>query len=254
MAALIASALGHMHERGILHRDLKPANVLLDDEGKPKVGDFGLARQLPAAEDYTMTVAVPRSFPVRRGLRSASDVTPDGSTQATITWREGTAPGTVVAATQDGCILGTPSYMSPEQALGDLDRVGPQSDIYALGAVLYEMLAGRPPFRERTAMETLARVLRESPEPLRALRADVPEELEAVCAKCLAREPSERYRSASALIADLRRLIQEGHLRDQASSPRTTQAAAVPTTVLASLTGARTSLLQRLLSWLARRA
>jgi tRNA A-37 threonylcarbamoyl transferase component Bud32 len=107
--------------------------------------------------------------------------------------------------TVSGAIMGTPSYMAPEQARGDAKRVGPAADIYALGAVLYECLTGRPPFRSASAMDTLLQVLREEPVPVRQLQPGVPRDLGTICHKCLQKEPAKRYAGALDLAEDLRR-------------------------------------------------
>jgi serine/threonine-protein kinase len=110
-----------------------------------------------------------------------------------------------VARTATGVIAGTPSYMSPEQAAGHGDQVGPASDIYSLGAMLYELLTGRPPFREPTPVETVMHVLSREPVLPRRLNRRVPRLLEQICLKCLAKTPEARYESAGALANDLER-------------------------------------------------
>src|SRR5207247_11385232 len=107
--------------------------------------------------------------------------------------------------TQSGSILGTPSYMSPEQARGRSHEIGPLADVYALGAILYEGLTGRPPFRAATAMDTLLLVVTEEPVPPSQLAAHLPRDLETICLHCLRKEPQRRYASAAALAEDLRR-------------------------------------------------
>ena len=111
------------------------------------------------------------------------------------------------ALTREGEVVGTPTYMPPEQAAGDLARIGPHSDVYSLGAILYRLLAGQPPFGEGRPVETLVKVLSpKPPPPVRDFRPDVPPLLEQVCMKCLSKQPAERYPTARALAVDLRRL------------------------------------------------
>jgi tRNA A-37 threonylcarbamoyl transferase component Bud32 len=163
----LARAVHFAHGKGVVHRDLKPANVLLAEDGAPKIADFGLAKQLDA-----MTSVAP-----------------------------------VGPRTQSGAILGTPSYMAPEQAGGKSKDIGPAADVYSLGAILYEMLTGRPPFQGETVLDTLMKVASEEPVPPRQLRPKVPVDLETICRKCLQKAPADRYASAGGLADDLERFL-----------------------------------------------
>lgn len=122
-------------------------------------------------------------------------------------------------ATRTGAILGTPSYMSPEQASGRNSQVTVRSDVYSLGAMLYEMLSGRPPFREENPLDTLVQVLEGEPTLLRQLVKTVPHQLELICFKCLEKDPARRYASAAELAADLTRYLQGESVEAQAGGP-----------------------------------
>jgi WD40 repeat protein len=179
----LAQAVAAAHRQGVIHRDLKPANVLL--AGTREKGK-GTSQQKTA----------PTSSPLPLPFSLVPKITDFGLAKLTTG-----GPG----QTQSGIILGTPSYMSPEQAAGQGKTVGPATDIYALGAILYECLTGRPPFKADSTVLTIALVLSEDPVSPRHLQPGVPKDLETICLKCLHKEPAKRYPSADALAEDLRR-------------------------------------------------
>lgn len=149
----VAESVHYAHEKGIVHRDLKPANILIDGQGRPRVTDFGLAKQIDDDSNLTAT----------------------------------------------GHVMGTPCYMSPEQAKGISKEIGPGTDIYSLGGILYRLLTGKPPFLGNSQTETLVKVLHEDVTPARQHNPDVPEELDLICQKCLAKKREDRFANASEL-------------------------------------------------------
>jgi Tfp pilus assembly protein PilF/tRNA A-37 threonylcarbamoyl transferase component Bud32 len=175
----VCQAVAYAHSRGVLHRDLKPGNVMLGKYGETLVVDWGLAKAIGRAEG-----AEQRELPDDEAtLRPSS--------------------GSELAATLAGTALGTPAYMSPEQAAGKSDLVGPASDVYSLGATLYTLLTGRAPFSGKDPGEILRRVQRGEVVPPRRQKPAVPVALEAVCFKAMALRPGDRYGTALKLAADV---------------------------------------------------
>lgn len=163
----IVEAIGSAHRAGVLHRDLKPSNIMLDSDGTAYVTDFGLAKRVPVADESLNA--------------SGSD---DGLTQT-------------------GAILGTPSWMSPEQAAGQTDAVSGTSDVYSLGTILYAMLTGRPPFQSASPLDTLLMVMEQDPPAIRVLNPAIDADLEMIVLKCLQKPQDLRYASPDELARDL---------------------------------------------------
>ncbi len=182
LLAPVSQAIAKAHESGVLHRDLKPSNILIDLAGRPYVSDFGLAKRLlPEGYEDDCT----RSFG---------------------------------AVTQTGAILGTPGYMSPEQAAGSRGTIGASTDIYSLGAILYAMLTGRPPFQAASPVDTVLMVLEQDPVSPQVLNPKVDRDLEMIALKCLQKPTELRYVSADELAADL-----EAYLADEPISARSSR-------------------------------
>jgi serine/threonine-protein kinase len=175
LLATVARAVHHAHQHGILHRDLKPSNVLLKNaDCRFEIADFksaisNLQSAIPMITDFGLAKRV-----------------------------EGGA-----SLTRSGAIVGTPSYMAPEQITGSRGTMGPRSDVYSLGVILYELLTGRPPFQAASAVDTLMLVLEQDVVPPRLLNGKVDRDLELICLKCLQKPPDLRYGSAQHLAEDL---------------------------------------------------
>jgi hypothetical protein len=179
MAESIASA----HAQGVIHRDLKPANILVQSGSVPAVS---------ADRDSRLRLKI-ADFGISRVLGD------DG-------WR----------LTQTGGRLGTPAYMSPEQAAGPSTELGPATDIYSLGAILYQLLTGMPPFVAHDPLQLLHMIRRDQPVPPGLLRGDISSELETICLKCLEKQPRQRYHSAQELAEDLVRFLEGRPIRARA--------------------------------------
>ncbi len=168
MIQQVAAALGEAHRNGVVHRDIKPSNVAIDHRGDVKVLDFGLAKQL--------------------NIDSMTESDPERQTLLT-------------SQTQEGVIVGTPLYLSPEQALGS--GIDARSDIFALGSLLYECIAGRAPFDGTTRMEICTKIIRDDPVPPSTINSDVSEAVDHIVLKALAKKPIDRYQSADEMAEDL---------------------------------------------------
>jgi WD40 repeat protein/serine/threonine protein kinase len=187
-AAALVEQIAHgvqcAHENGIVHRDLKPANILLQKDQDSRLKDGADTLDADAASHIPpLSSMIPKitDFGVAKQTSKDSDLTGTGD------------------------IVGTPAYMAPEQARSDHDRVGPATDIYSLGAILYECLTGRPPFQGVAGVDTLYLVVTREPLPPSQLQPSIPRDLDTICLKCLQKVPQKRYATAAALADDLRR-------------------------------------------------
>ncbi|MFN0242083.1 MAG: serine/threonine-protein kinase [Planctomycetota bacterium] len=190
-------AVSYAHKKAVIHRDLKPANVMVGSFGEVYVMDWGLARVVGREDRHDMRLR-PQSEMLtsvhtdRRGVREDTPNSP--------------------LMTMDGAVLGTPAYMSPEQARNEVERLGPRSDVYAIGAMLYHLLSGQAPYLprgSRVASHVVLRWLLEGPpQPLHEIRQDLPAELGAICEKAMARDPDQRYADMRELADDLRAYLE----------------------------------------------
>ena len=187
----ICEAVAFAHASGVVHRDLKPQNLMVGEYGEALVMDWGIAKQ-----------GGPRT--AREKSRASSATTAHGLAPPGPTESEDTLIPASAHRTLPGTIVGTPAFMSPEQARGDVEAVDERTDVYALGAIAYFLLAGKPPF-EGDANEVLQKTLEAAPPPLRAL--DVPRPLESIVLKALAKSPGDRYATAKLLADDVGRFL-----------------------------------------------
>jgi tetratricopeptide (TPR) repeat protein len=237
----VCQAIDYAHSRKILHRDLKGQNVVLGDFGEVIVLDWGLAKQFgdgeadegdpkgagPAPDFDAATIAVAEedlSTLAFGRTGGASETTGDATIAGAPTAAappppspaDATAPppekesGAGPEGTLQGQLLGTPAYMAPEQAQGRHDLVDVRTDVYGLGAILYEILAGQPPFLAKRTAEILRMVIEDAPVPPRSHNPAAPIDLQAVCLKAIAKDRGDRYRTAGELASDVQR-----HLADE---------------------------------------
>ena len=188
IVAALADAMNYAHSQGVLHRDLKPSNVLLEPRPAGTTANEVMSSPLPFTPRIT-------DF----GLAKINDVSGDD--------------------TRIGSMLGTPAYMAPEQADGRTNEIDCRTDVYGIGAILYELLVGRPPFVGKSEADTVQRVLTDDASFPRSQARCAPADLEAICLKCLEKKPSSRYASCAALADDLRRFLDGKPTRARSASP-----------------------------------
>jgi serine/threonine protein kinase/formylglycine-generating enzyme required for sulfatase activity len=192
----VCEAMSYAHSKGVIHRDLKPENVMVGEFGEVYVMDWGLARIMGREDIHgeALSPANPKEQVVSDRL-DQRDVTP-GSTMFTM----------------EGDVMGTPSYMPPEQARGEIEEMDHRSDVYAIGAMLYHLLSGRRPYQQEgeqlNVFTTLLRLIDGPPAPLHEINKDTPPELEAICEKAMCRDKSERYADMRELADDLRSFLE----------------------------------------------
>ena len=186
----VCETLAYAHNKGVVHRDLKPANIMVGRFGEVYVMDWGLAKVLEeeaGAEDSAVSLEI-------RTARDSVESSDSGAVQ-----------------TMDGAVLGTPAYMSPEQARGELHRIGPRSDVYAVGSMLYELFTSKPPYLDSgsaRSRDVLKRVRAGPPRPLAELAPSTPPELLAICSRAMARDTADRHQGMLELAEDLRAFLE----------------------------------------------
>lgn len=195
----VCNAMAYAHCRGVIHRDLKPANIMLGPYGETMIVDWGLAKVLKSTPGDTREAAGSEE----RARSNVAHAVEEALAQDREAWVPQSSSGS--EETQPGRAVGTPAFMSPEQAAGDAATVGPASDVYSLGATLYMVLTGRPPFVDGEAPTVIGQVQSGSFTPPRAIAPRIPRALEAICLRAMARRPERRYPSMKTLADDLER-------------------------------------------------
>ncbi len=178
----LCQAIAYAHSRGVIHRDLKPDNVMIGEYGETVVLDWGLARKLGGADVYEAVDG--------EGVLLAQGPSDSGGD-----------------VTLPGAVMGTPLYMSPEQAAGDRGRVNERTDVYALGVILYEIITGKKPYSCTTVKEAVEKITREAPIPISNREPNAPPALAAVCAHAMEKDPAKRYASAVDLAEEISRFL-----------------------------------------------
>jgi serine/threonine protein kinase len=183
----VCKTMSYAHSRGVIHRDLKPSNIMIGQYGETLVLDWGLAKYIKKSES--------------EGPQDSEDEAEE--LELRMATRDQGASGETMA----GTVIGTPGYMSPEQAQGRIETIGPANDIYGLGATLYSLLTGHSPHEGSTTSTILSRAALGEIRPPRTYDRHIPRALEAICLKAMALDPADRYESAEALASDVERWL-----------------------------------------------
>lgn len=181
----VCQAIAYAHSRGVIHRDIKPSNVIIGEFGETVVIDWGLAKARGRDDINACRLAEVLDVPVTAKCADHTD-------------------------TLYGAAIGTPAYMPPEQALGQIEKIDERSDIYSLGVVLYEILTGRVPFQDTTVVDVMKKVVNDEPAPVSKVEPRVPPDLAAICERAMQKDPDRRYQSAQALAEDMERFLSGG--------------------------------------------
>jgi serine/threonine protein kinase len=189
----VCDAVAFAHAHGVVHRDLKPPNIMVGEFGEALVLDWGVAKR----------IGVPGDTDAPTLWLDESPATPDAAGAPA----PAAAPVSRRAATSAGSVIGTPAWMAPEQALGEVGSIGPRTDVYALGAILYSLLGRRAPFDPGAAGEILRRVVEEAPPALRSIDPSIPRPLAAIVARGMSKRQVDRYPGAGDLSADVLRFL-----------------------------------------------
>ena len=201
----VCNAVAYAHSKNVIHRDLKPSNVMVGRFGETYVMDWGFAKVLDPGERDELAATV------------------SATTLATARTRERRQDPASPLVTQEGDVFGTPMYMPPEQARGQHGQMGPQSDVYAVGAMLYHLLTGQPPYRPQgsglSAATVIDRLKQGPPTPVRELAPDAPDELVDICQEAMSRRPQDRYADMSAMARDLEAYLDHRPISSRSGSP-----------------------------------
>ncbi|HQZ65406.1 MAG TPA: serine/threonine-protein kinase [Planctomycetaceae bacterium] len=211
----ICNAIDFAHSRGVLHRDLKPGNIVLGKYGETLVVDWGLAKSVNVQDSVTSYPEIgdeastfEESIPIPSSQQSPDTETLIGRKEEdSIAAPDRRAGEKGSTPTMAGTVLGTPAFMSPEQASGAIDFLGPATDIYGLGAILYQMLSGRAPISGKSTEDVLKKVRQADFSSPRVIRPDIPRPLESICLKAMSKAPPDRYPTAATLAEDVERWL-----------------------------------------------